>query len=54
MTAALSVRFPSDNVVGLLILGLDKCAVPSGVARLMRHRIAQTAVDIIGDLLSKF
>ncbi len=32
---------------------LDKCATPSGVARLMRHGIAQTAVDIIGDLLSK-
>ncbi|KAI4184917.1 MAG: hypothetical protein LQ346_006018 [Caloplaca aetnensis] len=30
---------------------LYKCATPSGVARLMRHGIAQTAVDIIGDLL---
>ncbi|KAL8898723.1 MAG: hypothetical protein Q9207_006553 [Kuettlingeria erythrocarpa] len=30
---------------------LFKCATPSGVARLLRHGIAQTAVDIIGDLL---
>ncbi|KAL8753060.1 MAG: hypothetical protein Q9184_005536 [Pyrenodesmia sp. 2 TL-2023] len=30
---------------------LYKCATPPGVARLMRHGIAQTAVDIIGDLL---
>lgn len=35
-------------------LGPDKCATPPGVARLMRHGIAQTALDIIGDLLSKF
>ncbi|KAI4237997.1 MAG: hypothetical protein L6R40_005808 [Gallowayella cf. fulva] len=31
--------------------GIYECSLPSGVTRLIRHGIAQTAVDIIGDLL---
>lgn len=38
----------------LLIPCLDQCTLEPGIARTMRHAVAQTVLDLLGDFFSKY
>lgn len=38
----------------LLISCLDQCTLEPGIARIMRHSVAQTMLDLLGDFFSKY